>query len=46
VLFSSGLSVKHALEKLVKEVELTAEITYLVDFIKNTERGIARSCRK
>ncbi len=46
VLFSSGLSVKHALEKLVKEVKSTAEITYLVDFIKNTERGIARSCRK
>ncbi|MFH1678723.1 MAG: acyl-ACP--UDP-N-acetylglucosamine O-acyltransferase [Candidatus Omnitrophota bacterium] len=46
VIFSSGLSIKHALEKLVKEIKLTAEIAYLVDFIKKTERGLARSCRK
>lgn len=46
ILFSSGLSIKHALEKLVQEVKLTSEITYLVEFIKKTERGIARSCRK
>ena len=46
ILFSSGLSIKHALEKLVKEVKLTSEVTYLVEFIKKTERGIARSCRK
>jgi UDP-N-acetylglucosamine acyltransferase len=46
ILFSSGLSVKHALEKLVQEVKLTSEVTYLVEFIKKTERGIARSCRK
>ncbi|MDO8662222.1 MAG: acyl-ACP--UDP-N-acetylglucosamine O-acyltransferase [Candidatus Omnitrophota bacterium] len=46
ILFSSGLSIKHGLEKLVKEVKSTAEITYLVEFIKKTERGIARSCRK
>lgn len=46
ILFSSGLSVKHALEKLVKEVKLTSEVSYLVEFIKKTERGIARSCRK
>ncbi|MDD2927736.1 MAG: acyl-ACP--UDP-N-acetylglucosamine O-acyltransferase [Candidatus Omnitrophica bacterium] len=46
ILFSSGLSVKHALEKLVKEIKLTPEVTYLVEFIKKTERGLARSCRK
>ncbi|MDD5196575.1 MAG: acyl-ACP--UDP-N-acetylglucosamine O-acyltransferase [Candidatus Omnitrophota bacterium] len=46
ILFSSGLSVKHALEKLVKEIKLTSEVTYLVEFIKKTERGLARSCRK
>ncbi|MFA5177642.1 MAG: acyl-ACP--UDP-N-acetylglucosamine O-acyltransferase [Candidatus Omnitrophota bacterium] len=46
ILFSSGLSVKHSLEKLVQEVKLTSEVTYLVEFIKKTERGIARSCRK
>lgn len=46
ILFSSGLSIKHALEKLVQEVKLTSEVAYLVEFIKKTERGIARSCRK
>ncbi|MDD2679865.1 MAG: acyl-ACP--UDP-N-acetylglucosamine O-acyltransferase [Candidatus Omnitrophica bacterium] len=46
ILFSSGLSIKHAVEKVVKEVKLTAEVAYLVEFIKKTERGIARSCRK
>ncbi len=46
VLFSSGLSIKHAAERVVKEVKVTSEITYLLEFIKNTERGIARSCRK
>jgi UDP-N-acetylglucosamine acyltransferase len=46
ILFSSGLSVKHALDKLAKEIKLTSEVAYLVEFIKKTERGIARSCRK
>ena len=46
ILFSSGLTIKHALERLVKEVKLTTEVAYLVDFIKNSERGISRSCRK
>jgi len=46
ILFSSGLSIKHALEKVTQEVELTTEVSYLVNFIRNTERGIARSCRK
>jgi UDP-N-acetylglucosamine acyltransferase len=46
VLFSSGLSIKHGLEKVKKEVELTTEVAYLIEFISKTERGIARSCRK
>jgi len=46
ILFNSGLSIKHALEKLAKEVKSTCEIAYLVEFIKKTERGLARSCRK
>lgn len=46
ILFSSGLSMKHALEKLVKEIKLTPEVSYLIEFIKKTERGISRSCRK
>ena len=46
ILFSSGLSMKHALEKLTKEVKSTSEVAYLAEFIKKTERGLARSCRK
>jgi len=46
ILFSSGLSMKHGLEKVTKEIQFTTEVSYLVEFIKNTERGIAHSCRK
>lgn len=45
ILFNSGLSLKHALEKLEHEMELTDELTYLINFIKNSQRGISRSCR-
>jgi len=45
ILFNSGLSAKHSLEKIEKEVQFTPEVTYLVNFIKNSERGIAHSCR-
>lgn len=46
ILLNSGLSIKHFLEKIEKEIPQTAEISYLVDFIKNSQRGIAHSCRK
>ncbi|MDD5432813.1 MAG: acyl-ACP--UDP-N-acetylglucosamine O-acyltransferase [Candidatus Omnitrophica bacterium] len=46
ILFSEGLSPKHALEKIEKEVKLTTEASYLVNFVKTSERGIVRSCRK
>jgi len=46
ILFSSGFSIKHGLEKVIKEVKLTTEVAYLIEFIKHTERGIAHSCRK
>ena len=46
ILFHSGLTVKHALIKIEKEVKSTAEVSYLVNFIKNSKRGIAHSCRK
>ena len=45
VLFNSGLTVKHSLEKVEKEVEPTPQVIYLVNFIKNSQRGIVRSCR-
>ncbi|HNW39104.1 MAG TPA: acyl-ACP--UDP-N-acetylglucosamine O-acyltransferase [Candidatus Omnitrophota bacterium] len=45
LIFNSGLSIKHALEKVEKEVEETEEINYLVEFVKSSERGLTRSCR-
>ncbi len=45
IFFNSGLSVKHALQRVEKELEKTEEITYLVNFVKSSERGLARSCR-
>lgn len=45
VIFNGGLSVKHALEKVEKELEKSVEITYLVNFAKSSERGLTRSCR-
>lgn len=46
LLFNSGLSLKHALEKIEKEIPPNKEVSYLVNFIKNSQRGIAHSCRK
>jgi UDP-N-acetylglucosamine acyltransferase len=45
IFFNSGLSVKHALERVEKELDKTEEITYLVNFAKNSKRGLTRSCR-
>jgi len=46
LIFNSGLSVKHSIERVEKELAKTEEITYLVNFLKSSERGLARSCRK
>jgi UDP-N-acetylglucosamine acyltransferase len=46
ILFNLGLTIKHALERIEKEVQVTQEISYLVNFIKNSRRGISRSCRQ
>ncbi|MFH1397570.1 MAG: acyl-ACP--UDP-N-acetylglucosamine O-acyltransferase [Candidatus Omnitrophota bacterium] len=45
ILFNSGITVKHALEKVEKEIKVNNEVRYLIDFIKKSSRGIARSCR-
>jgi len=45
IIFNSGLSAKHALERVEKEIEKTEEINYLVNFVKSSERGLTRSCR-
>jgi UDP-N-acetylglucosamine acyltransferase len=43
-LFNSGLSIKHALEKLEKEIKPCIEVSYLINFVKNSQRGISHSC--
>lgn len=45
LIFNSGLSAKHAVEKVEKELTGNEEIAYLVNFIRNSERGLSRSCR-
>ncbi|MFH0935592.1 MAG: acyl-ACP--UDP-N-acetylglucosamine O-acyltransferase [Candidatus Omnitrophota bacterium] len=46
ILFNSGLSIKHAVEKIEQELKPAPETTRLVNFIKESKRGIASSCRK
>ncbi|MDI6605765.1 MAG: acyl-ACP--UDP-N-acetylglucosamine O-acyltransferase [Candidatus Omnitrophota bacterium] len=46
ILFNSGLSHKHALGKIKKEIKPTTEISRLLDFINQSKRGIVSSCRK
>jgi len=46
VLFNSGLTPKHAIERIEKEIKQADEISYLVNFVKTSERGLSRSCRE
>lgn len=46
IMFNSGLLIKHSLEKIAQDVQKTEEVSYLVNFAKSSERGIAHSCRK
>jgi UDP-N-acetylglucosamine acyltransferase len=45
IIFNSGLLIKNAIKKVEQELEKSEEISYLVNFAKNSERGLARSCR-
>jgi UDP-N-acetylglucosamine acyltransferase len=45
ILFNLGLSVRHALERVESEIGSCDELSYLVNFIKNSKRGLSRSCR-
>lgn len=42
ILFNSGLTISHALKKVETDVPALAEITHLVNFIKNSQRGVCR----
>lgn len=45
ILFNTGLSIRHALEELEKTVTPCDEVSYLINFVKNSKRGISHSCR-
>ncbi len=42
ILFNSGLSLRNALQKLNEEKYTSVEVVHLIDFIKNSKRGICR----
>jgi UDP-N-acetylglucosamine acyltransferase len=44
-IFNSGLSFNHAVEQIESQGELCSEVAYLLDFIKNSQRGICRGVR-
>lgn len=44
-LFNTGLSIKHAVDEIEKSLNPAGEVSYLVQFIKNSKRGISRSWR-
>ncbi|MDD3345456.1 MAG: acyl-ACP--UDP-N-acetylglucosamine O-acyltransferase [Candidatus Omnitrophica bacterium] len=45
LIFNSGFSIKHSVLKAEKELSGTEETKYLINFVKNSERGLVRSCR-
>ncbi|HOW42264.1 MAG TPA: acyl-ACP--UDP-N-acetylglucosamine O-acyltransferase [Candidatus Omnitrophota bacterium] len=46
VLFNSGIPAKKAADQLDPALMTNKDVAYLVEFIKNSERGVARSCQK
>jgi UDP-N-acetylglucosamine acyltransferase len=46
ILFHSGLVLKNSIRKVKKEVELIEEVKYLLNFLKDSERGISRGSRE
>ena len=42
ILFNSGLTIPHALKKVRAEVPPLPEVTHLINFIKNSQRGVCR----
>ncbi|MFH1355357.1 MAG: acyl-ACP--UDP-N-acetylglucosamine O-acyltransferase [Candidatus Omnitrophota bacterium] len=46
ILFNEGLTTKHSLEKIEKEIPQTTEVSYLIKFARGSKRGLSRSVRK
>jgi len=45
VLFNAGRSIRHGAQELAQSGKLCPEVSYLVDFVTSSERGVSRSCR-
>lgn len=45
ILFNSGLSLSHALEKIQSQIQSSPEALNLINFMKNSQRGICRGPR-
>ncbi|PIP19674.1 MAG: acyl-[acyl-carrier-protein]--UDP-N-acetylglucosamine O-acyltransferase [Candidatus Omnitrophica bacterium CG08_land_8_20_14_0_20_41_16] len=45
IIFNSGFTATHALEKLENEQIKSPEVKYLINFIKGSQRGLSKSCR-
>lgn len=45
IIFNSGLSIKNAISQLEQEDNLPSEVVYLINFIKNSSRGVCRSAK-
>ncbi len=45
ILFHSGLILKNGIRKVKKEIEFVEEVEYLINFLKNSERGICRGSK-
>jgi UDP-N-acetylglucosamine acyltransferase len=43
VLFNSGLSMSHALEKVANDIEQGQELDHLLEFIRQSKRGVCRA---
>jgi len=43
VLFHSGLSMRHALEKVAGEVDHSPEVSHLIEFVRESKRGVCRA---
>lgn len=44
-IFNSGLSIKHAIREIEIKTKSIQEVRYLIDFIKNSKRGVCRGIR-
>ena len=42
VVFRSGLRLEEALQRIDEEIEMSSELAHFVNFIKESQRGIAR----